>query len=53
MLVLRALIYFEDAEEEELERQIKIFDKKFSWEKAKKKIFEEVKKYQLAMLKKK
>jgi hypothetical protein len=50
MLVLRALIYFEDAEEEELERGIKIFDKSFSWERAKKKIFEEVKKYQLAMI---
>lgn len=52
ILIMRALIYFEDAEEEELEREIKILDKKFSWEKAKKKIFAEVKKYQLKMLKK-
>lgn len=52
MMILKALIYFADAEEEELERHIKIFDKNFSWEKVKKKIFEEVKKYQLAMIKK-
>lgn len=52
MLILRALIYFEDAKEEELGRKIKIFDKNFSWEKAKKKIFEEVRKYQLSILKK-
>lgn len=52
MLVLRALIYFEDAEEEELERGIKILDKNFSWKKTKEKIFEEVKKYQLEMFKK-
>jgi len=52
MIILRALIYFEDAEKEVKPRKIKIFDKNFSWEKAKKKIFEEVKKYQLAMIKK-
>lgn len=51
MLILKALIYFEDAEEENLSRGIKIFDKSFSWEKAKEEIFEAVKEYQLAMLK--
>lgn len=48
---LRALTYFSDLKDEE-ERKIKIFDKNFSWGKAKEKIFEEVKKYQLAMIKK-
>ncbi len=48
---LRALSYFEDLKDEE-GREIKILDKSFSWEKAKKKIFEEVKKYQLKMIKK-
>lgn len=48
---LRALTYFEDIKEEG-KRKIKVFDKSFSWEKAKKKIFEEVKRYQLAMIKK-
>lgn len=52
ILLFKALIYFEDAEEEELERGIKIFDKNFSWQKAKEKIFAEVKKYQLEMIKK-
>lgn len=51
MLTLKALIYFEDAEREDLSRGIKIFDKDFSWEKAKREIFEAVKEYQLAMLK--
>ena len=48
---LRALTYFDDVDESD-KRPVKIFDKDFSWEKAKKKIFEEVKKYQLSMLKK-
>lgn len=52
MLIIRALIFFDDAEEEELERGIRILDPNFSWEKAKQKIFAEVKKYQLAMIKK-
>jgi hypothetical protein len=51
-IILKALIYFEDAEEEELERGIKILDKNFSWKKAKEKIFSEVRRYQLAMIKK-
>lgn len=51
MLILRALIYFEDAEKEKYQRPLKIFDKNFSWERAKKKIFQEVKKYQLSMIK--
>lgn len=52
MLVLRALIFFKDAEDEDLQRGIRIFDKNFSWEKAKEKIFGEVRKYQLSMFKK-
>jgi len=52
MLVLRALIFFEDAEDEDLQRGIRIFDSNFSWTKAKELIFEEVKKYQLSMFKK-
>lgn len=48
---LRALTYFEDVENG-VKREIKILDKDFSWEKAKKKIFEEVEKYQLGMIKK-
>ena len=47
---LRALTYFEDIGEREKKRPIKVLDKNISWEKAKKKIFEEVKKYQLGML---
>lgn len=50
-LALRALTYFEDLKEEE-GREIKILDKSFSWEKAKEKIFEEVKRYQLSLIKK-
>lgn len=51
MLILRALIYFEDAEKIST-RELKIFDPNFSWQKAKGKIFKEVKKYQLSILKK-
>ncbi len=47
--VLRALTYFEDIKDEG-ERAIKILAKNFSWEKAKKKIFEEVKDYQMVMI---
>lgn len=50
MLVLRALIFFEDAEDEDLQRGIRIFDKNFSWKNAKEKIFDEVRKYQLSMI---
>lgn len=49
-LILRALTFFDDLAEEDSKRAIKILDKNFSWEKAKKKIFEEVKKYQLGMI---
>lgn len=52
ILILQALIYFKDAEEERKKRPIKALDKNFSWEKAKKEIFEEVRKYQLGMIKK-
>lgn len=50
-LALRALGYFKDLKDEKA-RKIRLLDKNFSWEKAKEKIFEEVKRYQLAMLKK-
>lgn len=50
-LILKALIYFVDAEKTD-SRPIKILDPNFSWDKAKEKIFAEVKKYQLAMIKK-
>lgn len=49
-IIKRALTFFDDIMEEE--GRIEILDKNFSWKKAKEKIFEEVKKYQLAMLKK-
>ena len=46
-------MYFDDADkEEETARGITVFDKDFSWQGVKKEIFEEVKKYQLSMLKK-
>lgn len=50
-LSLRALTYFEDLESPN-QRSIKVLDPNFSWSKAKDKIFAEVKKYQLSMLKK-
>ena len=52
LILLKALIYFKDAEEEKYKRPLKVFEPDFSWEAAKKKIFEEVKRYQLAMIKK-
>ena len=51
-LILRALIYFKEAEKKANKRPIKIFDKSFSWKKAEKEIFEKVRKYQLGMIKK-
>lgn len=51
MLILRSLIYFEDAEEKET-RPLEIFDPNFSWPKVKDKLFKEVKKYQVSMIKK-
>ena len=45
MVMLKGLIYFKDAEGEDFLRKIEIFDKDFSWEKAKEKIFKEVEKY--------
>lgn len=48
---LRALTYFDDVKDKEDKRPIKVFDKNFSWTKAKERIFEEVKKYQLGMIK--
>lgn len=48
---LRALTYFEDIREED-KRPVNVLDKNFSWRKAKEKITQEVRKYQLGMLKK-
>ena len=47
MLILRALIYFNDAEDSEDARGIKVLDNDFSWPSVKKAIQDEVKKYQL------
>jgi len=49
-IVKRALIFFDDVEEEN--GRIELLDKNFSWKKAKEKIFSEVRRYQLAMIKK-
>lgn len=49
-IVRRALGFFNDIEDEE--GRAKVLDKDFSWEMAKKKIFEEVRDYQLGMIKK-
>jgi predicted nucleotidyltransferase component of viral defense system len=50
LMILKGLIFFEDAENEDVARGIKIFDNSFSWKEAKRFIEEEVKKYQLDML---
>ncbi|WKZ25738.1 MAG: nucleotidyl transferase AbiEii/AbiGii toxin family protein [bacterium] len=50
-LILRALTYYDDAEGKETKRSIKLLDPNFSWQEAKTVITNEVKKYQLAMLK--
>lgn len=52
MVILKGLIYFRDAEDEDISRKIEIFDKDYSWEKVKSKITEEVQKYQLSIIKK-
>lgn len=50
-LILRALTYYDDVEGKETKRSIKLLDPNFSWQEAKTVITNEVKKYQLAMLK--
>jgi len=50
--ILKALIYFKDAENEKYKRLIKVFDKSVTWKKVKKNLLQIVKKYQLAMFKK-
>lgn len=50
-LILRALTYYDDIEGKENKRPIKLVDQDFSWEKAKELITNEVKAYQLEMLK--
>lgn len=49
LMILKGLIFFNDAEDEDLARGIKVIGKDYSWEKAKKKILGEVQKYQLGM----
>lgn len=49
-LAVRALSYFEDLKDSK--KRIKVLDPDYSWEKAKNKIFAEVKKYQLSILRK-
>ena len=51
-LALRALTFFEDIKEPEAKRPIKVLDDSFSWDEARKTIFEEVKKFQLSMFRK-
>lgn len=48
---LRALTYFEDLDDPN-QRSVKVLDPDFSWQKAKDKIFTEVKRYQLSIIKK-
>ena len=50
MLILRSIIYFEDADAEKNTRPLKVLDPDFFWKEVKSKIFQEVKKYQLAMI---
>ncbi|PIP57311.1 hypothetical protein COT08_01665 [Candidatus Woesebacteria bacterium CG07_land_8_20_14_0_80_44_9] len=50
MIVLKGLLYFEDAEDEDLSRGIKIFDPDFSWKEAKRVITREVEEYQQVLL---
>lgn len=51
-LALRALSYYADVDNEKIEeRGIKILDKSFSWEKAKKELVAKVKKFQLSIFK--
>lgn len=47
MVLLKALVYFEDAESGEPRRGIRVFDPEYSWEKAKRYIINKVKQYQL------
>lgn len=49
MLILRALVYFEDAENEQDRQGIQVVDPQFSWEEAKNTIVDAVKNYQLGM----
>ena len=50
MVILKGLIYFKDAEQDDVSRKIKIFDDNFSWEAVKNKLLEEVRKYQAYLL---
>jgi predicted nucleotidyltransferase component of viral defense system len=51
MVILKGLIYFKDAEKDDISRKIKIFDDNFSWDTVKNKILDEVEKYQENILK--
>jgi len=50
MVILKGLIYFKDAEDEDLSRGITVLDKNYSWEKTKDFIKKEAEKYQLEMI---
>ncbi len=51
MSILKGLIYFDDADkEEDVDRGIKIFDKNFNWEIAKREITKNVEEYQNSIL---
>lgn len=50
MLVLKAITFFDDADSEQEERGIEVLEKDFSWNKAKREIFEKVQRYQLSMI---
>jgi len=50
-LILKALTYYDDLDENKNKRPIKMLDPNFSWEKAKTEILAKVKNYQLQMLK--
>lgn len=50
-LLLRALVYFEDAENESAGREVRVFDPEYSWGSAKDYLIEQVKKYQSGTIK--
>lgn len=51
MVILKGLLYFKDAEEDDVSRKIQIFDNNFSWEAVKNTISKEVEKYQISISK--
>lgn len=51
LLILKALSYFDDADEEKKDTRVNVFDKKLTWKEVKRMITKEVHDYQLKMLK--